>query len=162
VKKIIICFFAFVSFILIPILFIYTPKNESKLSDKIIEYIDKNCDENNTCKISISDITNFKWDKMLMYQVGSSNTEISKLIGTEFKDDLDLTSGLIFVYNNKIVYKEQIPYNPDKPNKLLLYIGILYGQPEYGTFTPSNAILEGTRREENGKIYYAIAPFYVK
>jgi hypothetical protein len=158
-KQIIIGFFVLTSLILILVFVIDNPTNEIKLSDKITEYIDNNCGESNACKLTMSDITNFKWDKMLLYQVGSSNTEISQLIGVEFNDSLDLSSGMIFVHNNKIVYKEQIIYNPDKPYKLLLFIGALYGQPEYGIFTPDNATFEGTRMEENGKTYYKINPY---
>jgi hypothetical protein len=43
---------------------------------------------------------------MLIYQVGSSTTAISEALGVEFKDSVDLMSGIVFVNKNKIVYKE--------------------------------------------------------
>lgn len=146
--------------IAIILLFINNINNKNEISNKIIEYINNNRDENNTCRFSMSDVTDFKWDKMLIYQVGSSNKEISNLLGVPFNDSLDLASGIIFVYNNKIVYKEQLFYNPDRPNKLLLYIGTLYDQPEYGVFTPNNALFEGIREESDENISYQIIPAY--
>lgn len=128
------------------------------LSIKIEKYINSNSDKNNDYKFYMSEITDFKWDKMLIYQVGSSNKEISDLLGVPFNDSLDLASGIIFVYKNKIIYKEQQYYNPDKPYKLLFYIGEMYGQPKYGIYTPNDALFEGNRREIDGKIYYKIVP----
>ncbi|MDF2588022.1 MAG: hypothetical protein K0S41_1863 [Anaerocolumna sp.] len=132
--------------------------NKNKLSTKIMQYIDNNYDKNDTCRIVMRDITDFKWDKMLIYQVGSSNAEISDLLQVDFKDSLDLVSGIIFVYNNKIVYKEQMLYNPERRDKLFLNIGSMYGQPEYGVFTPDDGIFEGSREKLYGSVYYTITP----
>lgn len=157
-KSIIWIFVLVVILILLVIIFKKYISNEDKLSNKIMWYIDNNCYNSNTCILSMKEITDFEWDKMLMYQVGSSNTEISDLLGVEFKDSIDLSSGIIFIVNNKIVYEEHIFYHPEKPYKLLLYVGRMYGQPKYGVYTPNNAVFDGSRTEINGNFYYKIAP----
>lgn len=156
-RYLIIFVFAILSIVVI-LLYINIFINKNSLSKKIEKYIENNSDENSECKFNMSEITDFKWDKMLIYQVGSSNKEISDLLGVHFNDSVDLASGIIFICNNKIVYKEQLYYNPERPYRLLLFIGTMYGQPDYGIYTPSNALFEGSRRESDGKMYYKIAP----
>jgi len=136
-------------------------KDGNDLSNKIIRYIDNNTGESNSLIFNMNEITDFNWDKLLIYGVGSSSSEISNALGIEYNESTDLVSGMVFVYDDKIVYKEQIPYNPEKPEKLLLYVGMMYGQPNYRFFTSDNAIFEGSRRESKGKYFYEIAPFEV-
>ena len=148
-----------IALVLLGVLFyILLSDRNNNLSDKIINYIDYNADESNICTLDMNEITDFKWDKMLFFGVGSNNTEISNALGVEYKDSTDLVSGIVFVYNNKIVYKESIPYNPDHPSKLLLYVGNMFGEPSYRVFTPNDAIFKGSRREKKGEFYYKIEP----
>jgi hypothetical protein len=131
--------------------------DNNKLSNKIMEYIDKNSNKNNTCFVSMEDITDFKWDKMLVYLVGSSNSEISEIIGVKFEDDIDLSSGMIFLYKNKIIYKESMFYNPDQLSNKLFYVD--HGQPQYIVYTQNDAIFEGSRKDaDDNSYYYIIAP----
>ena len=130
--------------------------NGSSLSNRIVKFIDNNCDDNNVCIINMVEITDFKWDKMLIYQVGSSTTAISEALGVEFKDSVDLMSGIIFVNKNEIAYKESIPYNPECPSELLLHVGAIFGEDNNKVFTPNDAIFKGSRREKDGKFFYKI------
>jgi len=66
------------------------------LRDDIIKTIDDKCVNNNTCQIRMKDITNFKWDKVVIFQVGSSSEEVSKALGFEYNKSTDLISGIIF------------------------------------------------------------------
>ena len=143
---------------LLIVILIFAFSNRSNLSNKIIKFIDNNCDVNNICILKIAEVTDFSWDKMLVYQVGSSNLEISEALGVEYKNLVDLMSGIVFVYQNKIVYKESIPYNPERPSKLLIYVGGIFGEPNNRVFTPHDAIFEASRREKDGQFYYKIAP----
>lgn len=145
------------SVLLIALLIIIFP-NKSNLSDKIIKYIDNKGDKNNVSIIKLNEITGFKWDKMLIYQVGSSRKAISKALGVEYKDSVDLMSGIIFVYNNKIVYEERIPYNPERPGKLNWYPGNGFDTPNYRVFTSDDAIFRGSSNKIDGKTYYKVEP----
>lgn len=128
------------------------------VSDKIIETIDNNCQQSSSCKVSMKEITDFKWDKMVIFEVGSSNSEISKALGIKYDDSTDLTSGMVFVYKNRVVYKEDLPYNPERPNKLWFKINNKPGEPNYWILTPNNAILQGSKTETEGVYYYEIKP----
>ncbi|WP_010681098.1 hypothetical protein [Acetivibrio cellulolyticus] len=130
----------------------------NKISDKIIELIDKqSVKDESVCNISIKEVADFEWDKMAIFKVGSSNKEISELLGVQYNDSVDLTSGIIFVSKNKIVYKEEILYNPEIPSKLS--VSLDEQQPELNciVYTPDNAILKGTRKKVDGEYYYNIS-----
>lgn len=130
-------------------------KTNSNLNKKIIEFINSNPDN---CKIKVEDITNFKWDKMVIFEVGSSNIEISKVLGIKYKDSTDLMSGIVFVYKNKIIYSERQPYNPERPNKLQYLVKYHLGEPNYKLLTPDNAVLQGNRENIDGIYYYSVKP----
>lgn len=56
------------------------------MSNKIIKYIDENTKQRSSCNIPIKEVTSFKWDKMVIFGLGSSNTEISKALGVKYND----------------------------------------------------------------------------
>jgi hypothetical protein len=58
------------------------------MSEKIIKAIDDNCKHSSSCNISIKELASFKWDKMVFFEMGSSNAEISKALGVNMKIQL--------------------------------------------------------------------------
>ncbi|AIQ14544.1 hypothetical protein [Paenibacillus durus] len=137
--------------VIVTLIFIVGCDFNIKMSDKII---DSKCSTNNTCVISIDDFTDFEWDKMVFFQVGSSNTEISNALGIEYTGQTDLMSGMIFVLKNKVVHEERVPYDPEHPNKLQYTIEKKPKDPNYVIFTSKKAELEGKREKIDGVLYY--------
>lgn len=129
---------------------------ETYLTQNIIKSIDNGCGKNNTCQIRMKDITDFKWDKMVVFQVGSSDVEVSKALGVEYKNSTDLISGLVFAYQGKIVHEERVPYDPEKPSKLNYIVKKQFEKPNSASFTPQNAIFRGTKETIDGVSYYSI------
>src|SRR5262249_47473911 len=93
-------------------------------------------------------------NKMLLYQMGSSTKEISTSLGVEFKGSTDLVGGIIFTLDDQIVYQEEIPYDPEHPNKLEFVFA--NSQTKFSKFTPDSAIFYGEKEEIDGKLYYLI------
>jgi hypothetical protein len=54
----------------------------------------------------MDEITDFAWDRMLLYQVMSSESEISTVLGVDFRGIVDMSSGMVFVKDNEIVYQK--------------------------------------------------------
>ncbi|BBH21381.1 hypothetical protein Back11_27260 [Paenibacillus baekrokdamisoli] len=131
-------------------------QDKSTLSDQIIKEIDSKCMMNDYCNISLQEITTFKWDKMAIFQVGSSNSQISKALGVEYKGPTDLMTGMIFVLNNQIVYEEKIPYDPEHPSKLQILIERKPNEPSCVSFTLKNAVVQGEKEKIDGVTYYSI------
>jgi hypothetical protein len=131
------------------------------INEKIIDLIDKKSGNKNYCTFNMCEVTNFNWDKMLVYDLGSSNLEISKALDIEYKESVDLMTGLLFVNDNKIIFKEQVLYDPEHPNKLQYIVKDCNNnvEPSYRLFLRENAIFKGIKSEVDGVYYYRIEPF---
>lgn len=145
-----------VLFIISLVLLVGCKTKGGDINNLIIKEIDNKCAPNSTCQISISEITNFKWDKMVVFQVGSSNDEISEALGVDYKSSTDLLSGMVFAYNKKIVYEKRIPHNPEHSNKLEYIIEKKPHEPNCVSFTPDNAVLKGSKEEIDNVFYYKV------
>lgn len=158
-RKYILLFFAILLVVLSTLFVSIIISEKGKLSNQICDTIDDECDYNNECVIKMDEITDFAWDKMLLYEVMSSETEISKALGVEFKESVDLSGGMVFVKDDKVVYHESFLHNPDHLSKLQIYVGLIEGEGDkYPVFTPDDAIFVGSRREIDGKYRYWIKP----
>ena len=106
---------------------------QKKVSNKIIDTIEK---QNGACVIDMKDIVTFEWDKMVIFEPACSQGEVEKALGVDiegFKEG----SGFVFSHQNRVVYKEFFPYNPEKPE--LLQIRITSTLIGIQTITPQNA-----------------------
>ena len=130
--------------------------NKYYLSDKIISEIDKNCNENNFIQLSLKEITNFKWDKCVVFETSCDNYKISEALGVKYNGIADLHSGIVFVYDNKIVYEETIPYDPDHPKNFNYLVEKLSGGPTCVVYTYDNAVLKAAKRRIDDRYYYSL------
>ncbi|MNM56775.1 hypothetical protein D3C81_679540 [compost metagenome] len=145
----------FIALVLL-ILIVAGCQKERSLSDQIIQTIDRKSNENGTCDISLKEITDFKWDKVVIFQVGSSDEEISSALGIKYEGPTDLISGLVFVLDHKIVHEELIPYQTEHPTNLQIFIEKKATDPNCVAFTLENAVLKGSKEELDGVTYYSI------
>lgn len=94
---------------------------------------------------------------MFVFKEGAGRAEINRALGFEYKGKTDLTRILIFLLNEKIVYREEEAYIPDRPSKLFFN----FNYPEvhyYREFTPKNAIFKATKEKIDGIYYYELVP----
>ena len=147
----------------------------TKLSEKIINHIEQNIYLEKVempvrefeyfaeCEIKISDFTSFQWDKLIVFNSGTTADQICNELGISFKDSLGLKFGVIFLYNNKVVYKEY--YNPgvEKPVRFtIITSGKFSNITEYTlplkfrVFTPEEAVFIGYAYIYNNTHYYFI------
>jgi hypothetical protein len=122
------------------------------VSADIIKTFESNSNENDSYNISISDITDFKWDKLVVFGVGSSNDEVSRALGIEYKDSTDLMEGLVFKFRDGIVYKEELPYNPEHASKIQFH----FEEGTCITVTPDSSTFICVREKIDDKYYYML------
>ncbi len=91
----------------------------TKVSEKIIDYCNKQ--ENSNFKIKITDYTDFDWESLIIYKNPTSKQELSEFAGIDYKNELDLQSGMIFVKDNKIIYEEYFKTDFESPYKFIIY-----------------------------------------
>ncbi len=90
-----------------------------KVSEKIIDYCNRQ--EKNNFEIKISDYTNFDWDNLIIYKNPTSKQELFEFTGIDYKNELDLQSGMIFIKDNKITYEEHFKTDFKSPYKFIIY-----------------------------------------
>ncbi|OKP94986.1 hypothetical protein [Paenibacillus sp. P46E] len=132
-------------------------QKEKSLSDQIMHIIDDKCNLSEICDISLNEITTFKWDKVVVFQVGSSSEEISNALGAKYEGSTDLMSGLIFVLDNKIVYEEMIPYQTERPTNLQIFIDKKANKLNNVVLSFDDAILKGSKEKLDNVSYYSIS-----
>ena len=131
--------------------------NNNFFRNRIIYEIDNNYQTGIKLEINIADITEFYWDKMLIYSAGASYTGINEALGFEFKEDPNIfRGGIVFVYNSEVVFEDSVFFNPDRPPRFSYFVEHRFGTPRYAVFTPENAILIGRKRERRGSMHYSL------
>lgn len=93
--------------------------DNTKVSEKVIDFCNKQ--EKNNFEIKISDYTNFDWDSLIIYKTPTSKQELFEYVGIDYKNELDLQSGMIFVKDKKIVYEEYFETDFESPYKFIIY-----------------------------------------
>ena len=130
---------------------------KEKLSEKIIEKIDQTSDENGYCTVDLNEVTDFEWDKAVFFEASSSSRAVSELLGIDFTEMNDMNYGMIFAYQNEIVYKEifaEIVESPNRFRSSLFKSGDNGGKCEL--VTPDNANVYARRFQRKNKYYYSI------
>jgi hypothetical protein len=127
-----------------------------EIRDKIIRNIELKSKNTDECIISIKEITDFKWDKLVMFNEGASRQEINSVLGFRYEGETDLTVLTIFLFKGKIVYQENEAYDPEKPSKL--FVQYPDSQIHHMEFSFDKAVFKGTKEQIDGEYYYKIAP----
>ncbi|OOQ58312.1 hypothetical protein [Mucilaginibacter pedocola] len=118
---------------------------KNRLTDDLINNIDRNCVKQNksSCTIVLIDATRFKWDKLYFFGSWTTSDSIRKVIKLKYdgEDIQDDYRRMVFVYNNNVVYEEDFKsfdYSKSTINFPDIIDSLLHSNPPY--LTPSNAI----------------------
>ena len=135
--------------------FILLINKDDKVSSKIIKKY-KNTKEEQF-SVNLSDYTRFDWDSIVIYHLPKTKKEISDLAGFEYTDSIDLSSGIIFIKNNKKVYEEKF-----KITKYNDYKFIVYPTKQNGVratrIEKKDAIFKGYKTTSKGRTRYSLYP----
>ena len=130
-----------------------------KVRNNIISEIESQCpSDDGTCEINLKELTDFEWDKIILYQISTSKHSIENALGFEFKETKDFDSGIIFVKNNKIICNIKIFEHPDN-----LYIPLRFVIEDEDKFFDcavlyyDNAILKAEKQTIDGHKCYIVS-----
>lgn len=144
--------------IIVLILFCFLSCNKrGKLSETIINKIDLICDEKEYCMIDLNELVNFEWERAVFFESSCTSESISKLLGIDFNEIHNLNYGMIFAYQNEIVYKEIFLEPVETPNRF--WIRVFDDKKDIGScvlVTPENAVLYAHRSfyDRENRYYY--------
>jgi len=80
---------------------------QGNLKDKIHQ----TCSSSEHCKINLGDVTDFEWDNMYVFALGTTHDTINKVIGVNYIYWEDMSASLIFTKANTISYFENYVCN---------------------------------------------------
>ena len=137
--------------------------NHSTLSDRIISYYENSENAQNipneSFELNISDFTDFEWEYVMIYRNPTTEKEISEAGGIDYEGDTDLTSGMIFINDNKVVYEEVFETDFESPDKFVIYPHQdINADSKINKFANDNAVFIGKVIEYNGDKKYQFYP----
>ncbi len=131
---------------------------QSSIQKKIVYNIKLNCKNPDTCVLNIENVTNFKWDKLYIFNEDVHLEELNKVLGFNYEYFKDIARRIIFTRGNKVVYHEDdYPYPEEKfKGKVIFDLG--FDTVKYAIFTNNEAIFKIHRKKIEGFEYYELTP----
>lgn len=141
--------------------YIYQLRKGDLLERKIIQWINTKCDSTSPdpCIINMSDLTNFKWDKMYAFRAGSISKELNGRFSAVKGDDM-FSRKIIFVKDNKIILFQRMKTDLEK----IVNGGVYFDIPSrmnYEEYTQESAIFS-VKRIEGKKSYFELTRIMIK
>ena len=111
--------------------------------------------QNENCKVRVADLTDFQWDKMVVFNYSISDAVVNDAIWFDYKNYDDQTRPWIFIKNNRIVYAENNPAGIEGP----VEGEVAFDGPDslkFMVYTPKTAIFSVKKETANNKSYYLL------
>jgi len=131
---------------------------QNSIQKKIVNKINQQCKTADNCVIRMSEVTDFEWEKMYIFNENSSLEEINKALGFNYKYFKDVARRIIFTKSNKVVYQEDdFPYPEESPKGKVFFI-LGSDTLHYRVFLMKNAVFKTESKEIENAIYYELTP----
>lgn len=129
---------------------------QSNIQRKIINFIEKRCDNQDSCQITMKDITNFRWEKMYVFEPSVRLDQINKVLGFKYEYFEDIARRIIFTVGDKVVYHEDdCPFSEEKSYKKIFF-SFYNDSVHYEIFTLESAVFRVKKKFEKNSIYYEL------
>jgi len=117
----------------------------------------KNCGTVSNCTVIISQLTDFAWDKMFVFDATESLQDINKIMGIDYSQYFeDYTRSIIFTKNNQIVHNENNKWDPEDA----VDGEVIFDYPDsvkYTIYTPTSAQFTLKMKHSGTKTYYILS-----
>ena len=130
--------------------------NENINSDSVIaKKIEKECNNNLSCRINMATLVNKDWDKMFVFKEGVSLEQINQVLGFKYDYFEDIAKRIVFVKGNQVVFHEDEFQGVEsaKNGELVFNIG---DSLMFKSYLPNEAIFNVQRIEFSKGIYYEL------
>jgi len=131
----------------------------NSVNDKIIAEYKRQISEKDSCIIDISNLVDFRWDKMYVFEYGAvDNSNFPKSVN-DILVYLDVHSNgftrkLVFTLNDRVVYYERHYVDIEETTKNEVIFDVLPGSSTYKIYPKEKAIFKVTREETPVRYYY--------
>lgn len=104
------------------------------------------CSASSPCIVKITDVTDFSWDQMHVFEAGATLDEIQKSIGTNFPGYVEFTRRIVFMKSGAIVHREDEPTNIEHSVAGQVSFAESYAEPHWSARTlRTNVMAHGAR-----------------
>ena len=86
---------------------------------KVEKYRDTLKGNTNKEAFYFSEATDFDWDRAVAFEFPATLRNIEDAAGVKIDFDYDVSSGIIFINNGKIVFKDISDMNPESPSSII-------------------------------------------
>ena len=67
----------------------------------------------------LTDVTDFEWDRAVAFEFPADLKDLEEASGIKIDFNYDVSSGIIFINNGKIVFKDISDMNPESPSSIV-------------------------------------------
>lgn len=124
------------------------------IEQRIGERIDA-CNPTVPCLVRITDVTDFQWDQMHVFEAGASLDEVKKSLGTEFPGYVEFTRRIVFLKDGRIVHREDEPTDIERPVNGKVSFAESYTDPHW-SYTPETAVFRAEKKQFDRGAYYTL------
>lgn len=81
----------------------------TKIENRIGWWVRWNCANQVACILRLRELTNFDWDKVYAFPLGTTQEDVERIIGGKIPEFQEFSRTLVFIRDNQIIYVEQNP-----------------------------------------------------
>ena len=70
----------------------------------------------------LTDVTDFEWDRAVAFEFPADLKDVEEMAGIKIDFEYDVSGGIIFINNGKIVFKDISDMNPESPSSIIYEI----------------------------------------
>ncbi len=104
--------FVIILCVCIHILKLYRHNNIKAYHNSLKEYVGKE-------SFCLTDVTDFEWDRAVAFEFPAVIKDFEEASGIKIDFNYDVSSGIIFINNGKIVFKDISDMNPESPSSIV-------------------------------------------
>ena len=109
----------------------------------IIQKIDQLIEDEKEYVFYLSEVTKFKWDKVVYFKYPTSEEEISRALDVNCTGGTDVSQGFVFAYQGRVVYTDIVGIIPGANRVYLSVKG-----DSLIVWSKENAVFEGRQFDE--------------
>jgi len=151
-KSFVLCVLAFLTFCM------FGCQNQiavNRFRNKVINAIDSRCEVEQSCRINMRDVTDFEWDKMVIYCEGVFAEDLNEALGIEYRNEAVFASGIVFMNNGEIVLEDSVKCDPEGLASFGYFVATRIDS-RCAVFYPQNAILSGSKSQQKNYVRYVL------
>jgi hypothetical protein len=141
--------------VLVPILLLTFGCSRSGLVERRIGERVNACKPTITCVVRITDVTDFQWDQMHVFEYTASRDTIEKSLGTQFPNYTEFTRRIIFLRSGRIVHREDEPTDFERLVNGQVSFAESYTEPHW-SYTPETAVFRAQKQQFEGGAYFTL------